>query len=357
MAEFLCCPPENTTTLLIRYTSIQNKKVWSSKKKSLFYSQGYKTHTSTPPPPPCPRYVSTATVNGSCNNGNLRSLPPFNSTVSNSNFRNTTSLDRKRRQCSYVGDTSGPSTSSDGLGRWSNKGLTLGRGRWPRKVSRSPRWSLSLPLPGHIPLEIGVRLERRQWSPGHTETPSRTTTPGPAEHPTIWQPRSKERRGRRPRAIRKCLRVLPKTPPEVLTHHPGVLESFRGWEVVCASPPWSCSRAHLSSCVLVFPPWYCCRMGLWKRSQRLGLNSENTAFSSGALVKNPPANAEDAGSIPGQEDFPGEGNGNLLQCSCLGNPMDRGAWWTTVHGVAKSQLWLSTLRPVHTCTHTHTHRI
>ena len=38
---------------------------------------------------------------------------------------------------------------------------------------------------------------------------------------------------------------------------------------------------------------------------------------------------------------PGEGNGNPLQYSCLKNPMDRGAWWATVHGVTKSQAWLS----------------
>ena len=43
----------------------------------------------------------------------------------------------------------------------------------------------------------------------------------------------------------------------------------------------------------------------------------------------------------GQEDSPGEGNGNPLQCSCLENPMDRGAWWATVHGVAKSRTRLS----------------
>ena len=40
------------------------------------------------------------------------------------------------------------------------------------------------------------------------------------------------------------------------------------------------------------------------------------------------------GSIPGSGRSPGKGNGNLLQYSCLGNPMDRGAWWATVHGVA-----------------------
>ena len=56
------------------------------------------------------------------------------------------------------------------------------------------------------------------------------------------------------------------------------------------------------------------------------------------MVKNPPANAGDSGDavlIPGLGRSPGEGNGNPLQYSFLGNPMDRGAWRATVHGVAK----------------------
>ena len=63
------------------------------------------------------------------------------------------------------------------------------------------------------------------------------------------------------------------------------------------------------------------------------------------MVKNPPDNAgdeRDMGSIPGSGRSPGEGNGNPLQYSCLGKPMDRGAWWATVHGVAKSKIPLST---------------
>ena len=59
------------------------------------------------------------------------------------------------------------------------------------------------------------------------------------------------------------------------------------------------------------------------------------------MVKNPPANSGDAESIPGLGRSPGEGNGNPLQYSCLGNPMDRGAWWATVHGATKSQTQLS----------------
>ena len=55
----------------------------------------------------------------------------------------------------------------------------------------------------------------------------------------------------------------------------------------------------------------------------------------GSVGKNPPANAGDAGLIPGSGRFPGEGNGKPLQYSCLENPMDRGAWWAIVHGVTK----------------------
>ena len=64
------------------------------------------------------------------------------------------------------------------------------------------------------------------------------------------------------------------------------------------------------------------------------------------MVKNLPANAgdiRDTGSIPGLGRYPGEGLGNLLQYSCLENSMDRGAWWPTVYGVAKSRTWLKRL--------------
>ena len=65
-------------------------------------------------------------------------------------------------------------------------------------------------------------------------------------------------------------------------------------------------------------------------------------FPGSTVVNNPLANAEDArdlGSVPGSGRSPGEGNGNgnLLQYSCLGNPMDREAWQDTVHGLQKSQ--------------------
>ena len=62
------------------------------------------------------------------------------------------------------------------------------------------------------------------------------------------------------------------------------------------------------------------------------------------VVKNPPVNAgdiRDTGSVPGLVRYPGGGDGNPLQYSCLKNPMNRGAWWATVHRITKSQTQLS----------------
>ena len=64
-------------------------------------------------------------------------------------------------------------------------------------------------------------------------------------------------------------------------------------------------------------------------------------FPGGSDCKASAYNAGDLGSIPGSGRSPGEGNGNPLQYSCLENPMDGGAWWATVHGVAKSRTRLS----------------
>ena len=72
--------------------------------------------------------------------------------------------------------------------------------------------------------------------------------------------------------------------------------------------------------------------------------TSRTGFPGGSAGKNLSANAGDVSSIPGWGSSPGEGNGNPLQCSCLGNPMDRGAWWATVHGTVE---W-------DTAEHTHT---
>ena len=83
-------------------------------------------------------------------------------------------------------------------------------------------------------------------------------------------------------------------------------------------------------------------------SHRVGHNwsnlaaaEQNLGFPGGTVVKNLPANAEDIGLISGLRRFLGEGNSNTLQYSCLENPMDRGAWRATVHGVTKNWTWLS----------------
>ena len=63
-------------------------------------------------------------------------------------------------------------------------------------------------------------------------------------------------------------------------------------------------------------------------------------FPDGSVIKNPPVNVgdvRDMGLIPGSGRSPGEGNGNPLQYSCQENPMDRAAWWATVHEVSESQ--------------------
>ena len=71
----------------------------------------------------------------------------------------------------------------------------------------------------------------------------------------------------------------------------------------------------------------------------------------GSMIKNPSASARDtreAGLVLGWGRSPGVGNGNLLQYSCLENPMGRGTWWTTVHGVTKNRTWLSDKAHMHT---------
>ena len=73
------------------------------------------------------------------------------------------------------------------------------------------------------------------------------------------------------------------------------------------------------------------------------------------VVKNPPASAadlRDLGLIPGLGRASGAGNGNPLQYSCVGNHMDRGAWWATVRGVTKSRTQLSTSTRVRVHIHT-----
>ena len=82
--------------------------------------------------------------------------------------------------------------------------------------------------------------------------------------------------------------------------------------------------------------WGCKELEMTEKLNRSELN-----FPDGAEDKASACNGGDLGSIPGLGRSPGEGNGNPLQYSCLKNPLDRGAWWATLHGVAKSQTRLS----------------
>ena len=79
------------------------------------------------------------------------------------------------------------------------------------------------------------------------------------------------------------------------------------------------------------------------------------SFPGSSVVKNPPANAGDTSSSPVSGRSPGGRHGDPLQCSCLENPMDRGAWWATVNGVAKNQTrlgdWPHTHRLILTTKH------
>ena len=77
-------------------------------------------------------------------------------------------------------------------------------------------------------------------------------------------------------------------------------------------------------------------MSHWLKLSDMPVPKSKLGFSGSSVVKNSPANAKDADLTPGLGRSPEEGNGNPLQYSSLGNPRDRGAWWATVHGVAKS---------------------
>ena len=84
-------------------------------------------------------------------------------------------------------------------------------------------------------------------------------------------------------------------------------------------------------------------MGSQSRTQLNDFTFFLYGFPGGSMVKNPPANAGDAGSIPGSGRAPGEGNGNPLQYSCLGNPKDRGAWRPADYGLQERFIALVTM--------------
>ena len=71
--------------------------------------------------------------------------------------------------------------------------------------------------------------------------------------------------------------------------------------------------------------------------QKINVFNHFLNYICGSDGKESACNAADPGSMPGLGRSPGERNSNPLQCSCLGNPIDRDSWWATVHGVTKSQ--------------------
>ena len=94
---------------------------------------------------------------------------------------------------------------------------------------------------------------------------------------------------------------------------------FTRWERGCVVP---CHLSGHRNTTNYFQPW-------------------NESFPGGSASKESACNAGDAGLVSGSGRSPGGGHGYSLQHSCLENPMDGGGWWATVHGVAKSQTWLS----------------
>ena len=95
----------------------------------------------------------------------------------------------------------------------------------------------------------------------------------------------------------------------------------------------------------ISPPWLSLEISWWAFQFPYAWAP---GFPHGSVVENQPDNARNVGSIPGSGRSPREGNGNPLQYSCLGNPMNRGAWQATIHGVAEESdttQWLNTNTP------------
>ena len=119
--------------------------------------------------------------------------------------------------------------------------------------------------------------------------------------------------------------------------------AWDGFKARCAPLPSTVSH-HLSTSVcalLVFKSEIQQKLYIFLVLILGCISSLFISLCGGSVVKASVCNAGDLGSIPGLGRSPGEGNGNPLQYSCLENPMGGGAWWATVHGVAKSQTRLS----------------
>ena len=108
-----------------------------------------------------------------------------------------------------------------------------------------------------------------------------------------------------------------------------------------AGGAWECALPANSQRALM-PPALCQVEEHSGKKEMLHYYYKQRGFPGSSVVNNPPANGGAAGLIPGSGRSPGGGNGNPLQYSCLEKPMDRGAWWATVHGVANSQIHFMT---------------
>ena len=97
---------------------------------------------------------------------------------------------------------------------------------------------------------------------------------------------------------------------------------------------FSRTSKELTTCFMSIMPFSQCRHSSLALLRHW---AEILGFSGGSDGKESTCNSGDPGLIPGSGRSPGEENGNPLQCSCLENPIDRGAWWAAVHGLEKSQ--------------------
>ena len=112
----------------------------------------------------------------------------------------------------------------------------------------------------------------------------------------------------------------------------------RKWQ---PTPVFLPGESHGRKGLVGYSLWGCKELDMTKQLT----HTHTHTHTGGVVVKNPPANAgvsSDTRLIPGSGRSPGGGNGNPLQYSCLGNPLDRGSWWAAVCGVAESQTRLST---------------
>ena len=135
---------------------------------------------------------------------------------------------------------------------------------------------------------------------------------------------------------------LVKNPHEIQNQHlligrSGIPISFRIFHSLLWSTQWQPTpvflpgESHGWRSLMGYSPWGCKELDM----------TERLHFTCSSVSKESACSIGDLGLIPGLGRSPREGNGNPLQYSCLENPMDRGAWWATVHGVAKSRTRLS----------------